>query len=160
MKCSYMQNHEGIKRQNACATKAHQSCVTEPNSEEDQSTLCLIGYHTSRKELRDVYYSIYSLNRAPGFPSCGKVKRMRAIWEILSLLQERLQRQTPSTEAKDIPEHKMGSIPLPTYEAALQDVHCKVIQTAASLQDDLNRLDNELQGRSQTHSPSITWHRM
>ena len=60
---------------------------------------------------------------------------MRAIREILSSLQERLQRQTPSTEAKDIPEHEMGSIPLPTYEAALQDVCHKVIQTAASLQE-------------------------
>ena len=121
-----------------------QSCVREPNSEEDQSTLCLIGYHTSCKELRDVHYSIYSLNRPLGFPSCGEVKRMRAIQEILSSLQERLQRQTPSAEAKDVPEHEMGLIPLPTYEVALQDVHHKVIQTATSLQNDLDRLDSEL----------------
>ena len=94
--------------------RGFQSCVREPNSEEDQSALCLIGYHTSRKELRDVYYSIYSLTRALGFPSCGEVKRMRAIWEILSSLQERLQRPTPSAQAKDVPEHEMGSIPLPT----------------------------------------------
>ena len=134
--------------------------MREPNSEEDQSALHLIGYHTSHKELRDVYYSIYSLNRVPGFPSCGKVKRMRAIREILSLLQERLQRWTPSAEAEDVPENEMGSIPLPTYEAALQDVCHKVIQTAASLQNDLDRLNSELRGRSQTHSPSITWHRM
>ena len=134
--------------------------MREPNSEEDQSALLLIGYHTSRKELRDVYYSIYSLNRAPGFPSCGKVKRMRVIWEILSSLQERLQRWIPSAEAKDIPEHEMGSIPLPTYKAALQDVHHKVIQTAANLQNDLDRLNSELRGRSWTCSPSITRNRM
>ena len=85
---------------------------------------------------------------------------MRAIQEILSFLQERLQRQTSSAEAKDVPEHEMGLIPLPTYEVALQDVCPKVIQTAANLQNDLDRLDNELRGRSQTHSPSITWHRM
>ena len=139
--------------------QGRQSCVREPNSEEDQSALHLIGYHTSHKELRDVYYSIYSLNRVPEFPSCGKVKRMRAIWEILSSLQERLQRWTPSAEAKDIPEHKMALIPLPTYEAALKDVYHKVIQTAASLQNDLDRLDSELQGRSRTRSPSITRHR-
>ena len=101
--------------------------MREPNSEEDQSALHLTGYHTSRKELRDVYYSVYSLNRVLGFPSCGEVKRMRAIREILSLLQERLQRWTPSAEAEDIPEHEMGLIPLPTYKAALQDVCCKVI---------------------------------
>ena len=140
--------------------RGHQSCVREPNSKEDQSALHLIGYHTSHKELRDVYYSIYSFNRALGFPSCGEVKRMRVIREILSLLQERLQRWTPSAEAKDVPEHKMGSIPPPTYEAVLQDVHHKVIQTAANLQNDLDRLDSELQGRSQTCSPSITRNRM
>ena len=133
-----------------------QSRVREPNSEEDQSTLCLIGYHTSQKELQDVYYSVYSLNRVPGFPSCSKVKRMRAIWEILSSLQERLQRWTPSADAEDIPENKMDSVHLPTYEAALQDVHCKVIQTAVSLQDDLDSLNNKLRGRSWAHSPSIT----
>ena len=93
--------------------------MREPNSEEDQSALLLIGYHTSQKELRDVYYSVYSLNRAPGFPSCSEVKRMRAIWEILSSLQERLQRWTPSADAKDVPEDKMDLVHPPTYEAAL-----------------------------------------
>ena len=40
----------------------HQGCqsqVREPNPEEDQSALHLIGYHTSQKELRDVYHSVY-----------------------------------------------------------------------------------------------------
>ena len=150
----------GCKEVECMCHRGCQSCVREPNSEEDQSALLLIGDHTSHKELRDVYYSVYSLNRVLGFPSCGKVKRMRAIREILSSLQERLQRWTPSAEAKDIPEHEMGSIPPPTYEAALQDVCHKVIQTAASLQNDLDRLDSELRGRSWTRSPSITWHRM
>ena len=65
--------------------RGHQGHVREPNSE-DQSALHLIGYHTSQKELRDVYHSVYLLNRAPGFPSCGEVKRKRAIQEILSSL--------------------------------------------------------------------------
>ena len=85
---------------------------------------------------------------------------MRAIWEILSSLQERLQRWTPSAEAEDVPEHEMGLIPPTTHEAALQDVCHKVIQTAASLQNDLDRLDSELRGRSRTRSLSITQHRM
>ena len=88
--------------------QGHQSQVREPNPEEDQSTLHLIGYHTSQKELRDVYHSVYLLNRAPGSPSCGEVKWKRAIWEILSSLQERLQRQTFSTNAEDAPGNKMG----------------------------------------------------
>ena len=49
----------------------HQGCqsqVREPNPEEDQYALHLIGYHTSQKELRDMYHSVYLLNRAPGSP--------------------------------------------------------------------------------------------
>ena len=101
----------------------HQGCqghVREPNSEADQSALHLIGYHTSQKELRDVYHSVYLLNRVPGFPSCGEGKRRRAIQEIHSSLQERLQRQTSSIVAKDAPGNEMDSAPLLTYEAALQ----------------------------------------
>ena len=113
--------------------RGRQSQVREPNPEEDQSALHLIGYHTSQKELRDVYYSVYLLNRALGSPSCGEVKWKRAIQEILSLLQERLWRWTSSANAKDVPENKMGLAPLPMYEAALQDVCCKVVETAASL---------------------------
>ena len=96
-----------------------------------------------------MYHSVYLLNRALGFPSCGEVKRKRAIQEILSSLQERLQRWTLSTDAKDTPENEMDSAPPPTYEVALQDVHHKVMQTAASLQNDLDRLDNKLRGRPQ-----------
>ena len=134
--------------------------MREPNPEEDQSALHLIGYHTSRKELRDVYYSVYLLNRAPGSPSCGEVKWKRAIQEILSSLQERLQRQTSSANAEDVPENKMGSAPMPMYEAALQDVCHKVMETTASLQNDLDRLDNKMRGRLWAHSQSRTQHRM
>ena len=55
-------------------SRGHQSQVREPSTEEDQSALHIIGYHTSRKELRDVYHSVYLLNRALGSPSCGEVK--------------------------------------------------------------------------------------
>ena len=67
----------------------HQGSIREPSSEVDQSALLLIGYHTSEKELRDVYHSVYLLNRAPGFPSCGEVKRRSVIQEILSSLWDR-----------------------------------------------------------------------
>ena len=48
-----------------------QDSVKEPDPEAGQSALELIGYHTSQAEVRDVYHSVYLLNRAPGFPSCG-----------------------------------------------------------------------------------------
>ena len=76
------------------------------------------------------------------------------------MLQERLQRQTSSADAEDTPENKMGLASLPTYEAALWDVCRKVMETTASLQNDLNRLDNEMRGRLQAHSQSRTWCRM
>ena len=140
--------------------QGHQSQVREPNPEEDQSALHMIGYHTFRKELRDVYYSVYLLNRALVSPSCGEVRWKRAVWEILSSLQERLRRQTSSADAEVAPENKMGLASLPTYEAALQDVCRKVMETAASLQNDLDRLDNEMRGRLWAHSQSRTRHRM
>ena len=87
------------------------------------------------------------------------MKRKRAIWEILSSLQERLQRQTPSADAKDASENEMDLVPPPTYEAALWDVCCKVMQTAASLQNDLDRLDNKLEEDHWARSQSRTQHR-
>ena len=83
-----------------------QGSIREPSSEADQSTLHLIGYHMSPKELRDMYHSVYLLNRAPGFPSCGEVKRRRAIQEILSSLWGRLWRWTSSAEDEDAPENE------------------------------------------------------
>ena len=134
--------------------QGHQGSIREPNSEADQSTLHLIGYHTSKKELRDMYQSVYLLHRAPGFPSCGEVKRRRAIQEILSSLQDRLQRWTSPAEARDAPGNKRESAPLQTYEVALWVACQKVVETAAALQSNLDRFDNELRGRPWAHSQS------
>ena len=139
--------------------QGHQGSIREPNSEVDQSTLHLIGYHTSQKELRDVYHSVYLLNRAPGFPSCGEVKRRRAIQEILSSLEDRLRRQTSPAEARDAPGKKRESAPPQTYEVALWVAHLKVVETTAALQSDLDRLDNELRGRPRAHSQRGSRHR-
>ena len=134
--------------------------MREPNPQEDQSALHLIGYHTSQKELRDVYHSVYLLNKALGSLSCGEVNGRVQSGRSLSLLQERLQRWTSSADAKDAPENEMGSASLPIYEVALQDVCQKVMETAASLQNDLDRLDNEMRGRLWARNQSRTQHRM
>ena len=91
--------------------QGHPGSIREPSSEADQSTLHLVGYHTSQREMRDVYHSMYLLNRAPGFPSCGEATRRRAIQEILSSLQDRLQRRTSSTEAGDVLESERELAP-------------------------------------------------
>ena len=93
----------------------HRGCrgsVKEPDPEAGQSDLELIGYHTSQVEVRDVYHSVYLLNRAPGFPSCRAAQRRMAIWEILSSLRERLQRWAPLTEL-EIHPLRQGNNPLP-----------------------------------------------
>ena len=120
-------------------------------------SICPVLYDTSWKELRDVYHSVYLLNRAPGFPSCGEVKRKRAIQEIFSLLQERLQRWPPSTDAKDASENKMDLAPLLTYEVALQDACCKVMDTTANLQSELD--SSRTQCRTQSGSQHRRWSR-
>ena len=134
----------------------HPGSVREPSSEADQSALHLVGYHTSQREMRDVYHSMYLLNRAPGFPSCGEATRRRAIQEILSSLQDRLQRWTSSAEAGDTLESKRELAPQ-TYEAALRIACQKVVETAVALQSNLDRLDNELRGRSWVHSQNESW---
>ena len=149
----------GWKEAECMCCWGHQGSIREPNSEADQSALHLIGYHTSQKELRDMYHSMYLLNRAPGFPSCGEVKRRRAIQEILSSLWDRLQRQTSPTEARDAPGNERESAPLQTYEVALWVACLKVVETATALQSDLDRLNNELRGRPWAHSQSGSWHR-
>ena len=60
---------QGRKEAECMCHWGHQGSIREPNSEADQSVLHLIWYHTSQKELGDVYHSVYLLNRAPGFPS-------------------------------------------------------------------------------------------
>ena len=46
--------------------------VTEPDPGVDQSAMELVGYQMSRKEMRDIYHSVYLLRRFPGSPSCGE----------------------------------------------------------------------------------------
>ena len=68
----------------------HQGCcgsVYDPGSKADQSAIELVGYHTSQREIRDVYQSIYLLQRAPGLPPCGAQLRRKAIQDILSSLK-------------------------------------------------------------------------
>ena len=82
----------GWKEAECMCRRGHRGSVREPDPEMHQTALQLIGYHTLWKELRDVYHSVYLLNRAPGFPTCGAAQRRMAIREILSSLRERLRR--------------------------------------------------------------------
>ena len=117
----------------------------------------LVGYRMSRKEIRDVYHSVYLLRRSPGSLSCGESRRRRAIQDILSSLQTRLQRRTYSTEAKDLGAQGgewVGLDPPQSYEAALWTTCQKALETAEALWSDLERLDDECKGMSQVCSQS------
>ena len=139
--------------------QGHQESVKEPDPEAGQSALELIGYHTSRAEVRDIYHSVYLLNRAPGFPSCGAAQQRMAIWEILSSLQERLRRWAPPDGTGDLPIKARGQSPPQSYEAALQAARQKMMETTTALQSDLDRLNWESRGRSHTHDWRGSWHR-
>ena len=124
----------------------HQSSIPEPNPEADQSAMELVGYRMSRREIRNVYHSVYLFRRSLGTPSCGESRRRRAMQDILSSLQTRLQRRTYSAEAEDLGAQGgewVGSDPLGSYEAALWAAHQKALETAKALRDDLERLDDE-----------------
>ena len=83
-----------------------------------------------------------------------------AIREILSSLQERLCQQTSPDGMEDLTDNARGLPPPPSYEAALQAAHQKMMETAAALQSDLDRLNSEPRGRSRTCSQSSNCHRM
>ena len=85
--------------------QGHQSSIPVPNPKVDQSAMELVGYQMSRKEIRDMYYSVYLLKRSPRTPSCMESRRRRAIQDILSSLQTRLQRWMYPTKAEDLGGH-------------------------------------------------------
>ena len=62
----------------------------------------LVGYGTSRREMRDIYHSVYLLRRFPGYPSYKEQQRRRAIQDILSSLMVQLQRLTLPTATEDL----------------------------------------------------------
>ena len=147
----------GQKEAECICCQGCQSSLLEPNPKVDQSAMELVGYQMSRKEIRDVYHSVYLLWRSPGSTSCRESRRRRAIQDILSSLQTQLQRHTYSTEAKDLGAHGgewVGSDPLQSYKVALWAACQKALETTKALQCDLERLDDECKGRSRVCSPS------
>ena len=84
---------EGRKRWSEWFTgDAMQQHVNDPGSKVDQSAMELVGYHTSQREMRDIYHSIYLLQMAPGLPPCRAQSRRKAIQDILSSLKGQLHR--------------------------------------------------------------------
>ena len=66
---------QGQKEAECMFCQGCQGSVSEPEPGADQSTMELVGYQTSRKEMRDIYHSVYLLRRTSGTPSCGEQER-------------------------------------------------------------------------------------
>ena len=80
----------------------HRGGMYDPDSEVDQSAMELVGYPTSPKEIRDIYQSIYLLQRAPGLLSFGDQLRRKTIQDILSSLKGQLHRHGCSSTSRDL----------------------------------------------------------
>ena len=96
----------------------------------------LVGYQTSRRQMRDIYHSMYLLRRSPGSPSCREQQRRRAVQDILSSLMVRLQRQTLSAAAEGLgpPEGEgVGLDHQGYYKVALRVACQRVLETAKAL---------------------------
>ena len=96
----------------------------------------LVGYQTSRREMRDIYHSVYLLRRTPGTPSCGEQQRRKVIHDILTSLMVQLQRQMHPTTTEDMSPHTGGWVGLgqqESYEAALQAACHRALETAEAL---------------------------
>ena len=106
----------------------------------------LVCYCTSEKEIRDIYHSVYLIERSPGFPSCGEWQRRRTVQDILSSLMDQLHRWAYPAATRGLDPQggewvrldKQGS-----YEVAVCVAHQRVLETAEALQSDLKRLGKE-----------------
>ena len=141
--------------------RVYQGCqgsTSEPGLEAGHSTMELVGYQTSCKEIRDIYHSVYLLRRPPGLPSCGDQLRRRTICDILSSLTGQLnQCGYPAATGEDLESEKEW---LPrsdrrgSYEEALRAAHRRALDTTKVLQGDIERLSRRMRSTSQTHSKS------
>ena len=171
MKCSYTPLI-GQKEAEHMFCQGCRGSMYDPDSEADQSTMELVGYCTSQKEIRDIYQSIYLLQRAPGLPSCGDRLRRKPIQDILSSLKSRLHRWRRSTTARDQELQEEGQVrpnQQGSYEEALRVARQRALDTAEALTSNTERLswrrrDRSLtcswtHSRSRSHSRARSWSR-
>ena len=118
------------------------SSVYGPGSKADQSAMKLVGYHMSGREMRDIYQSIYLLQRVPGLPLCGSQSRRKAIQGILSSLKGQLHRCGCSATVRNLEsqEEQVGLNRCGSYEEALRAAHQRALDTAEALMSNIKRI--------------------
>ena len=104
----------------------------------------LVGYQTSCKEIQDTYHSVYLLRRSPGLPLCGAQQRGKVICDILSSLTSQLHRQGYPAATGEGQGSKNEWLPRlsrrESYKEALKAACQRVLETAAVLRSDIERL--------------------
>ena len=93
---------QGRRRQRGSSHEAAGKAYQGLDPEADLPAIKLVGYWTSKKEIRDLYHSVYLLRRSPGPLPCGPQQGNEAIWDILSSLRNCLHRWVyPATSEED-----------------------------------------------------------
>ena len=154
---------KGQKEAECMVCQGHQGSMYDSDSEADQFTMELVGYHTSWKEIRDIYQSIYLLQRAPGLSPCGAQPRRKAIQDILSSLKGLLHRCGCSATAVDQELQEEEQFILSwwgSYKEALRAAHQRALDTIEALMSNIKRLSQRRregswnQSWSRSHSRS------
>ena len=139
--------------------------LPRPDSEVDQSTIKLVWYRTSHKEIRDLYHSVYLMRRSPGTLPCRPQQRRKAVQDILSSLTNHLHRRVyPITTEEDTREAVSKSQPRsrgrgdPHKEALWEArVACqRVLDAAQVLESDIARLSQGLRDAQWSHPQSCS----
>ena len=137
------------------------SSVYNHGSEADQSAMELLGYHTSQREMRDIYQSVYLLQRAPGLPPCGAQPRRKAIQDILSSLKSQLHRYGSSSMVRNL-ESQDEQVELnqcSSYEEVIRAAHQRALDATEAFISDIKRISRQRRGRSQSHSRNCNQNR-
>ena len=121
---------------------SHRSSVYDLGLGADQSAMGLVGYYMSQREMRDIYQSIYLLQRAPGLPPCGAQSRRKAIQDILSSLKGQLHRCGCSTTIRNLEsqEEQVRLNQCDSYKEALRVTCQRALDTTKALMSDIKRL--------------------
>ena len=137
--------HTTDRGQKEAEQMVYQGChssVYDPGSKADQCAMESVGYHMSQREIRDIYQSVYLLQRAPGLPPCGAQSRRKAIQDILSSMKGQLYRCGCSTTIRNLEsqEEQVGLNRCGSYEEALRAAWQRALDTAEALTSDIKRL--------------------
>ena len=148
---------QGWKEAESMVCWGHWGSTSDPNPEAGYSTMELVGYQTSHKEIWDIYHSIYLLRRPLGLPSCGDQLR-RTICNILSSLTDQFHQCRYSAATRGDHEFEEEWLSRPNrrepYEEALRAACQRALDTTEALRGNIERLSQRTRVTSQTHSRS------